>query len=430
MRLVDGSRVVIVGGGPAGSLTALHLLLYAAEAGLSLGITILEARDFSRPGPGGCNKCAGILSPTLVHNLETLGLSLPEHVIQSELVTYILHMDGSELTIQRPDLNHRIFSVYRGGGPRLASPSPLPSFDGWLLEQAQARGADVQRGRVRTIQMARTEHEARPVVITARQEYPADLVVLATGVNARAPLDQAWGYRPPRTDIMAQDEVPLPKGFSDDSVHIYFDHPPGLIFGGLIPKGRYANISLLGHKTPPDAVNDFLEGHGLMSLFPSEAPGLCGCTPRVAVSMASNYYHDRLAAVGDAAVTRLYKDGIGAAFLTAQALARTAIQRGVGRADFAAGYRPVCQQINVGNRYGRWLFQLWSFRRRSSFLMRAWVRAIRIEASLPPAAHIHTRVLWGMFTGSESYQKLFWLSFSQGALLNLWRAARLNWRDL
>lgn len=425
MRLVDGSRVVIVGGGPAGSFTALHLLRYAAEAGVSLDITILEPRDFNRPGPGGCNKCAGILSPNLVRNLETLDLSIPPQVIQSELVTYILHMDGIELTIQRPDLNSRIFSVYRGGGPRQAGPSPLPSFDGWLLEQARARGANVQRGRVQSIRPG-----TQPTVITARQEFPADLVVLATGVNSRAPIDRAWGYHPPRTEIMAQDEVPLPVGYSENAVHIFFDYPPGLIFGGLIPKGRYANISLLGHKTPPDAVNDFLEGHGLMELFPSEVPGLCGCTPRVAVSMAANFCHDRLAAVGDAAVTRLYKDGIGAAFLTAQALARTAVQRGVARHDFAAGYHPVCRRIDRGNRYGRWLFRLWSIRRRSSILMDAWQRAIQAEANLPPAAHVHTRILWGMFTGSESYQKLFWLSFSRRAVLGLWRSARLNWRNL
>ena len=41
MQLINGSRIVIVGGGPAGSFTALHLLYLSAEAHLDLDVMII-----------------------------------------------------------------------------------------------------------------------------------------------------------------------------------------------------------------------------------------------------------------------------------------------------------------------------------------------------------------------------------------------------
>ena len=417
MKLINGSRVVIVGGGPAGSFTAIHLLNFATRAHLEIEVTILEPRDFKKPGPQGCNKCAGILSSTLISNLKSLGLELPSELIQAELTNYTLHLDDLLITLQKPNGNRRIASVYRGSGPRLGEPAYPISFDSWLLDQALARGARVERVRAQDILPGE-----RPKVIIAQDRIiEAELVVLASGVNSRLQLDPAWKYEPPRTEVMAQDEAPIPDGLLDDSVHIFFDYPPGLIFGCLIPKGRYANISLLGHKLGPGAVGDFLQCHGLDKLLIPGMSLLCGCRPRVAVSSARNYYADRMVVVGDAAVTRLYKDGIGAAFVTAREAARTAIQRGVSRHNFAAGYHPTCRKIAIDNGYGRLLFRAWNLARGTPPFYNIWKRVILAETEFPPSRQLHSRVLWSMFTGDESYRRIFRLLFSKPYLLGLWK---------
>ena len=416
MRLVDGSRVAIVGGGPAGSLTALQLLRLAREAGLRLQVIVFEAADFERSGPPGCNKCAGILSSRLVDRLQELGLRLPQEVIQSEVNAYVLHAGGRALPVVRSDAGRRIITVFRGRGPRAAS-LPLPeSFDGWLLAEARSRGAEVRSARVRSVIRG-----TRPAVVTVGETVEADLVVVATGVNSRSPLDPAWGYRPPPTETMAQDEAEMPGELDPDVVHVYFGHPPGLLFGAIIPKGRYVSVSLLGRALAPDAVSDFLDGHGLAALFPGGRTRACGCWPRVAVGPAGGYFADRLLVVGDAAVTRLYKDGIGAAAVTAEAGSRTAIERGVSWADFNRGYAPVCRAIAADGRYGRLCFALWDRTRRLPWLLRGWERAIRAERDLPDEARLHIRILWGMFTGDMSYRRIFWLSVSPGALRGLVR---------
>lgn len=418
MQLINGSRIVIVGGGPAGSFTALHLLNLSAEAHLDLDVIVIEARDFNRPGPGSCNKCAGILSSTLVQNMERLGLTLPDEVIQSVIDTYILHIGNIQLPLHAVNDSRRIISVYRGGGPRLGSRPLPPSFDGWLLHQAQERGARIIQMRVQSIRSG-----SRPIVVTAHEEFEADLVVMATGVNSRPTLDAAWGYQPPRTEIMAQDEITLPGGMLEKSVHIFFENPAGLVFGALIPKGRYANLSLLGQGLTSDAVNQFLDAHGLKAIIPNGINLLCGCTPFATVSIANGFFADRLVVVGDAAITRLYKDGIGSAFITAEAAAKTAILRGISRQDFSAGYQPVCLRIAADNSYGRLLFRLWSLTFHTPILRKAWIQLIMNEVDQLVDNPIHTRVLWGMFTGDISYRLLFWMSLSLPALRNLFQAA-------
>ncbi len=423
LRLSNGDRVCIVGGGPAGSFAALHLLRLADRAGLSLQVSIFEPRDFSRPGPGGCNRCAGILSSRAIQGLESLGLTLPAQIVQSELRGYTVYLDGREITIEQPDAWRRIASVYRGGGPRLRQGEPVAGFDGFLLSQAVARGARHISQRVRKI-----HHAERPIVETAAGETVADLLVLATGVNSRSPLAPDYQYKPPRTAVMAQDEVLRPPDWPDDRVGTFFKEPAGLLFGALIPKGKYLSISLLGRSLTLDTVSDFADAHDLGDLLGNSPGSLCGCTPRIATHPAPRAFGDRWVAVGDAAVTRLYKDGIGSAYASSQAAAGAAIHHGISQQAFKTHYAPHCRQVATDNLYGRFLFRSWAFMLRRPALQRAWISSIEIERELPLASRIHHRILWGMFTGDEGYRSLFWRSLHPHTLMGLvhgwWRGDR------
>ena len=314
LRLEDHSRVCIIGGGPAGSFAALQLLRLSQLKNFNLEILIFEPRDFSRPGPAGCNRCAGVLSSRLWGNLSELGLSIPDELIQADLQSYNIHLDHQSLRLNRPDPSRRIISVYRGGGPRRVQEAPEASFDEFLLSQAVNRGAVHIPHRVREVRW-----EGQPVVYTTDERYTASFLVLATGINSRSPLEAGFGYLPPKSEVMAQDEVLRPAEWLSEEVNAYFKQPPGLSFGAIIPKGRYLNISLLGKGFTHDSVDEFIAAQNLTDdLRYTSTSSLCGCNPRIAVSMAKHYFGDRWVAVGDAAVTRLYKDGIGSAFQTTQ----------------------------------------------------------------------------------------------------------------
>ena len=68
-RLVDGSRVAVMGDGPAGSFFRYLLLDLAERFGIDIKVDIYEPRDLTLPAPQGCNMCAGVISETLVQNL-------------------------------------------------------------------------------------------------------------------------------------------------------------------------------------------------------------------------------------------------------------------------------------------------------------------------------------------------------------------------
>jgi hypothetical protein len=85
----------------------------------------------------------GIISESLVQHLAAEGINLPPTVVQRGIDSYYLHMDVGSVRIETPLHEMRIAAVHRGAGPRGAKlPLRFRGFDGYLLELAEAKGAN------------------------------------------------------------------------------------------------------------------------------------------------------------------------------------------------------------------------------------------------------------------------------------------------
>jgi hypothetical protein len=93
MALEDGSRVAVIGAGPAGSMFSYFFLSMAETIGLDVKVDIFEP---------GCNHCGGIVSESLVQRLATEGIRLPDCVVQRGIESYTLHMDVGDVEIATP----------------------------------------------------------------------------------------------------------------------------------------------------------------------------------------------------------------------------------------------------------------------------------------------------------------------------------------
>lgn len=426
LQLEDGSRVAVIGGGPAGSFFAFFLLDTANRIDLDLHVDIFEPRDFSSPGPVGCNMCGGIISESLVQMLAAEGLILPSTVVQRGIDSYTLHMDVGTVRIDTPVEEKRIAAITRGPGPRDLKEIKWQSFDGYLQKLAIDKGAQVVNERVREIEW----EDGRPRLKTSKEfSDPYDLLVFATGVNAASRrlienLDDE--YASPETTktyiqeyFLGEDVIAEVLG---SSMHVFLLDIPRLEFAAIIPKGDYVTVCLLGEEIDKDLVQAFLDSPEVKECFP---PGWnpdarsCFCSPRISVAGARHPYGDRFVFIGDCGVTRLYKDGIGAAYRTAKAAATTAVLQGISAQSFADHYYPACRRIENDNLIGKFIFFVTRQIQRRRFTRRAVLRMTAHEQQSDPSQRQMSMVLWDTFTGSAPYKEILFRTFGPRFLARL-----------
>jgi flavin-dependent dehydrogenase len=409
--LKDGSRVAVVGGGPAGSFFAYFLLEMAEAVDLDLDVHIYEPRSFKHCGPAGCNHCGGIVSESLVQILAAEGINLPPEVVQRGIESYVVHMDVGSVAVQSPSGEQRIAALYRGNGPRGGADSPWESFDGYLQRIATDRGARI----VRRLITAAEWRDDRPWLLGADGEAEGyDLVTVASGVNSnflKLLEDLPAGVAPPKTTRTyicefrsTPEEVYRVLG---NAMHVFMLTIPGLEFAAIIPKGEFVTVVMLGDELDQDLVHAFLNDPVVRRCFPTGAtPCVCSCSPLINMGPTKRPYGDRVVLIGDSGVTRLYKDGIGAAFRTAKAAASTAILEGVSAEAFKKHYWPTCRGIARDNAIGKVIFGTTTLFKMSKVSRRGIMRMAAREQANPDATRHMSSLLWNMFTGSAPYKEI------------------------
>jgi flavin-dependent dehydrogenase len=412
--LDSGSRVAVIGGGPAGSFFSYFLLAMAERVGMDLAVDIYEPRDFSKPGAAGCNMCGGIISESLVQLLAAEGINLPPTVVQRGIESYVLHMDVGTVRIETPRREKRIAAVHRGAGPRGIVEKKWGSFDAHLLGLAQERGANVIRERVEGVSLA----DGRPCLTTkGRTSGGYDLLASAAGINSsvlKVFEGLGLGYKPPNATktficefFFGHETI---ERYLGNSMHVFLLALPRLEFAAIIPKGDYATVCLLGKEIDAALVESFLNAPEVRQCFPPgfrPPEGFCRCFPAINIRGPVQPFADRFVFLGDSGVTRLYKDGIGGAYRAAKAAAKTAVFEGVSAADFRGHYLPVCRAISRDNDIGWVIFAVTGLIKSARFARRGVLKMTSREQETLGLRRRMSGVLWDTFTGSAPYRDVF-----------------------
>ncbi len=456
--LKDRATVLVVGGGPAGAFFAIRMLRRARRSGRKIEVLILEKKrelQFYEPSCSvcqrdGCNYCAGGISPRLVDILDDAGLALPDEVLQSRVESLTIHGDWKNIELPIPT-GRTMFSVFRGSRPRNRADRHV-SFDSYLLRKAEEEGAKILTGEVYDVSQSESD---KPVVKyregsglqTSDRSMEADFVVFAGGVNQIPGMDLESdplfgalrrvipGIRPPKVRRSLICELAVDKDAVrpiEGELHFaqYGSKALKIEMSSLIPKAEVITVVLLGRcvdkadrSDNARIIREFLQLPHIRRLLPAklDLDPVCMCNPNMTVGAARRPFGQRIALVGDMVVSRLYKDGILAAYLTASALADCILYTGVDRQSLKKSYWPVIKRFRRDVWFGRIVFLLSRITFSSPTLSRLLYQAVLTERKTRPQ---HQRrlglLLWQIASGDDSYGRILDTMFHP---VTLWRIA-------
>ncbi len=413
---MDNSKVLIIGGGPAGCFFALHVLELCKRKGIALNLKILEQRDFATAGPKGCNMCAGIIGGRIVDEIAKVGIAIDKRVIREDVEGFKVLIDGLKAEVRKRP-GDRVYTVFRNQGPMgVSKEEDIVGFDSFILDNTIRKGVNFEKATV--LQVIPGKMGEENTVLFRKPDgtevyEKADLVVVACGVNTALTRMFDYGYVPPKYWHTCQAEIELERPDEIQKfIYIFSRKKSPFLFTAITPKGRYMTVTGIGKWVRFNDLLYEMEMLGVKKLFPGELKVTCHCHPRIPVSTAKSPYHDRLVMVGDACVSRYLKNGIESAFFTSLWAAETAIEHGIDRDSFERFYREKYHNFfTVDNRYGKVMFFIHRFVSSHGLISRSAIRILQKESSRKATKYWLSDILWHMFAGDKPYRRIFRKTF-------------------
>lgn len=402
--LSDGGRVIVLGGGPAGTSCAIAIKRLAAEMGRDVDVTLLETKEFV--GERHFNACVGVLSPPLESiMLEDLGVSFPTHLSRAIIQGYVLHTEREDICLEDP------------GEPSVAL--RRVQLDAYMLDAARQRDIQIRHARATDLEF----HDDGLVVYTDADPVEGDVVVGAFGLDegTAAIFQRATGYRPPVslssivTKIHPGPDVMARIG---NQLHVFLPPTRGIEFGAITPKGNHLTLNIAGSDVDAQLMGQFLRWPVLRQVLdggvldqPGEEGDLRFYKGRFPRSLAHKGFGDRYVTIGDAAgLVRAFKGkGVTSAMQTGVRAAHALLESGLSASALARHYEAANQDIIRDLPYGqfmRWT-TIWLAR---TGLLNTVVRAADGSPRL-------RRALYGAASGHAPYRQVLGDSLAPASML-------------
>ncbi|HLA38886.1 MAG TPA: NAD(P)/FAD-dependent oxidoreductase [Candidatus Glassbacteria bacterium] len=411
-------RVAVVGGGPAGTFFVWCLMKKATSRNLPVDVTIFEPKTFEQRGAYHCNYCQGVISAGLLRQMERIGLAIPPQVIQARIKSYSLVTLGGELNLPAPP-NQEIYTVFRGHGPVPEKEGAI-SFDQFLLDRAIAAGARKVGVLVRKVSIEPGAASPVSLVDHLGKTWQADVLIGAFGVNSKLGEQfrlLGFGYRHPATSSALQAEYRILDGnlqnHSADEIKIFALGLYPIRFGVITPKRSHLTVSMIGEFLRYEHLERFMQHRLVRKHLPAGidlASSRCSCAPQIPVSDGGELAGPHCLIVGDAAVSRYYKNGIESALLSAELAAEVLLEHGCGSKEILREHytRKVKKIFKLDNQMGRLLYDLHDRIYRLPSLAYTLLAIAQGEFGLTGSSRRKLRwILWNMFTGDSSYRRIF-----------------------